>query len=124
MTEAELLAASSACWSNCIALVAIYVSILSGYLIVAKIAGKSMTRSQIVIVNIIYVGLTTFLIIAEASFTIAAIDMDRLAIELTTQRSEAFYSYSFLAHVLTIFYFICALASLKFMWDVRHPKTE
>ena len=122
MTEAEILAVSHESWSNAISLVALFVSILSGYLIVAYLAGKNMTRSQIVIVNSLFVGLAGFLIMGQLAFASLSIEMDFIAIEMSTQRFVRPQPY--IPYGLTIFYGICVIAALKFMWDVRHPKAE
>ena len=122
MTEAEILAVSHESWSNAISLVALFVSILSGYLIVAYLAGKNMTRSQIVIVNSLFVGLAGFLIMGQLAFASISIEMDFIAIEMSTQRFVRPQPY--IPYGLTIFYGICVIAALKFMWDVRHPKAE
>jgi hypothetical protein len=122
MTEAELMAVSQESWSNAISLVAIFVSILSGYLIVAYLAGKNMTRSQIVIVNTLFIGLAGFLVLAQLAFSNTSAELDYLALQISTQRSVEPQPY--LAYTLTMFYGICIIAALKFMWDVRHPKTK
>jgi hypothetical protein len=55
MELAELVQATQAAWSNVISIGALIITIISGYLVVAYVAGRDMTRSQVVIVNSLYV---------------------------------------------------------------------
>jgi hypothetical protein len=48
--------------------------------------------------------------------------MENIAFAMTTQRN--FAPKSWLAYGIIGFYGISLLASLRFMWDIRHPKTE
>jgi hypothetical protein len=122
VTEAELLAVSHESWSNAISLVALFVSILSGYLIVAYMVGKNMTRSQIVILNTLFLGLSGFFVLGALEFARISLEMEYLALEIGTQRIVEPQAY--LPYGLTMFYGICIIAALRFMWDVRHPKPE
>ena len=122
MTEAELISAAQAIWANVIALMAMMISILSAYLVVAYMAGNKMTHSQTVIVNSLYMLITIFLMWAMFVLVQRGNEMATLAIEMTTQRTLGPTAYVALA-IVGIFG-ACSLASLKFMWDIRHPEAE
>jgi len=51
MTESELLSIAQEAWSNNLALTAIYLSVVTGYLVVAYSAGKKLTSNQMIIVS-------------------------------------------------------------------------
>ena len=122
MTEAELVSAAQASWANVIALIAIMLSILSAYLVVAYMAGNKMTHSQAVIVSSLFVLVSIFLLWGSFVLVQRAIEMATLAIDMSTQRTLG--PTPNVARAIVIIFGICSLASLKFMWDVRHPKTE
>ena len=89
----------------------VYISLLSGYLITAYIAGSNMTYSQAVIINMLYIGLTSFLLVAILAFGSAAGEVDRIAFEMTAQRS--FTPRIYLAYMLFGFLGI---------WRTRKPQ--
>ena len=122
MTEAELVSAAQALWSNVIGLMAILLSVLSAYLVVAYLAGSKLTRSQVVIVNALYILVSVFLVWAMFVLSQRALEVATLAINISTQRELA--PTPNVALALVALFGVCSLASLKFMWDVRHQKAE
>ena len=122
MVEAELLEISSMTWGNAIALAGLVITLISGYLIAAYIVGANMTHSQSVLINILYIGFASFLVLSFFAFSQSAIHLDALAYEMSTQRSIE--PRPELAYAVGIFMGFCVLASLKFMWDIRHPQPE
>jgi hypothetical protein len=122
MLESELLEVAQMMWGNSISLVGLTITLISGYLIVAYIAGSDMTHSQALIINVLYVGFATFLILSMLAFSQNAGEVDTIALEMSTQRTTP--ARTDLAYAVGFFMSFCVLASLKFMWDVRHPKTE
>ena len=122
MSEAELMEISNAMWSNAISIIAIFITILSGYLIISYVAGKNMEKKQVQIITALYVGLSVFMLLGFISFSINAGAFDQLAFEMSTQRETAPRSY--LAYIIAAFLVFCHLGSLKFMWDVRNAKNE
>ena len=122
MVEAEILEISSMTWGNSIALVGLVITLISGYLIAAYIVGAKMTHSQSVIINFLYIGFASFLVLSFFVFALSALELDALALEMSTQRSNA--PRPVLAYTVGIFMGFCVLASLKFMWDIRHPQPE
>lgn len=122
MPEAEMIQAAQATWGNTISLVAILITLISGYLIAAYLVGSQLGRTQVVIVNTLYVLLSTFLLMSTYNLSIRATEMAAIAIEMSDKRILTPQLWIPMG-MITIFSF-CLVASLKFMWDVRHPKTE
>ena len=122
MVEAELLEISNMAWGNSIALVGLVITLISGYLIAAYIIGANITSSQSVIINILYLGFVSFLIISYFAFSLGATELDIIAFEMSTQRSSE--PRAEFAYAVGVFMSFCVLASLKFMWDIRHPRSE
>jgi len=122
MSEAELLEIANIMWGNTISILGLAITLISGYLIVAYIAGANMTRSQAVIINILYIGLALFLILSMMSFSYSAGELATTAFEMSTQLTTP--PRTMLAYALGTFVAFCVAASLKFMWDIRHPQKE
>ena len=122
MTEAELLDVAQAAWANVISCLAILITILSGYIAVAYVAAKDMTRSQVAIVNTLYVLLYGLTLMSAYTFTMRATEMGVLSLQLSTQRTLGPRDDIALL-VVTVFAF-CLVASLKFMWDIRHARRQ
>jgi hypothetical protein len=101
---------------------ALLITIISGYLIVAWLAGAKLTRPQVILINLLFTFFQTSLVagwifrweLAYKYFT----ELNLLVPDFYTARSP----------VLLILFSVVLIASvpacLKFMWDVRHPKTE
>ena len=122
MTEAEAWEVAHIIWGNAVSIMAIYVSILTGYLVVAYTAGKTMTKTQITIVNMLYIGLSVSLLLSFLAFTFNASKMEHLALAMATQ-SEIIPRPSF-AYAVAGFLSFCLVATLKFMWDERAKNGE
>jgi hypothetical protein len=122
MTEAELMELVQALWANYLSTMALFISVISAYLIIAYIAGTRLTRQQAVLVNILMGVFTGFSVTAMHGFSVSATEATLLAVEMSAQRTKIGLTYV-PELTLTVFPAII-LASYKFMWDVRHPKTE
>ncbi len=122
MTEAELFEAGQIAFSNCLAAFAIYVTMLSGYLVMVYVIGDKMTRSQIVIINTLYSILTITIIAAFISFALIGHETSQLAFEMTEKRRIG--PLPIVAEVATVALIFCFIASLRFTWDVRHNREK
>jgi hypothetical protein len=122
MSEAELLEVSNIMWSNAISLLGLAITLISGYLIVAYIAGANMTHSQAIIINILYIGFALLLFLTMMSFSYSAGELATVAFEMSTQLTNP--PRTMLAYAIGVFVTFCVAASLKFMWDIRHPQKE
>lgn len=122
MTEAELLENSLIAWSNFVTTFGVALTVVSGYLIAAYTTGASLTRSQVSIINGLYLGTILSLLGGLYGFRATAADLETIAWAMSTQRTYA--PIPWIAWGALVFIFLCALSSLKFMWDIRHSKTE
>ena len=122
MTEGELIQAAQATWANVITLTTVEMTLLSGYIIIAYLAGRELDRSQVTIVNTLYLLLSLFVLMGIYTLAVRATEMAALSIEIS-ERRELGPQLWLPIGVVVIFTF-CITASMKFMWDVRHPTTE
>jgi hypothetical protein len=94
----------------------LYLTVLSGYLLVAYLAGKQLSFLQTTIVTVLFMFFTTTNTIATVSYTQSAYYFGHTYGEGRVP--------SWGAPVIGVLLFFGIMAAVKFMWDVRHPKTE
>lgn len=117
-----MLEVSFVAWGNTVSILALLITILSAYLVAAYLAGKSMTRSQVIIINTLYILLSTFLLWGLVNMALRASLFEDIAYSMADGELAALSSQEGVAiGTVTIFGF-AILASLKFMWDVRNSE--
>lgn len=125
MTEYELLDLMGNTIDSMGSCFTIYLSIISGYLVVAYFIGDKLTLPQTVIIGILF--------IFGAGLQVCGIHAYQIAVqEFLTQKAEIAPLTDYQSAVLnnnggTIFAVLMAcgiIASLYFMWSCRHPKTK
>jgi hypothetical protein len=121
MTEAELLEHYWNAQGMAVNAFVAYISILSGYLVVAFIIGVKLTRAQTIFMSIGFMVFQVFCIWGTftywnmgyiAAATLKSALPEILPIELNP------------AYLAGILQFGGVVGALKFMWDIRHPKAE
>ena len=123
MTEAELISGAMDAWSNNLTALSIYITVISAYLITAYTAGKKMTRSQVIIVTVIFTIFAFGGGLSMYGYTQSAMEMGKLALDMSTQRSIGPAATKEIATAIIFVTTVPAfLASLKFMWDVRSQR--
>ena len=122
MTEGEAIQAAQATWANVITLSTVEITLLSGYIIVAYLAGKDLEKSQVIIVNTLYLLLSLFVLSGMYTLARRATEMAALSIDLSEYRELG--PQIWLPYGVVIIFLFCIAASMKFMWDIRHPKSE
>jgi hypothetical protein len=94
----------------------LYLTATSGYLLVAYLRGKELTVLQTAII-------TTLFVFFVATNTVAAVSYMQNAFYFGSTYGEGRVP-SWGAGTVGTILSLGILASIKFMWDVRHPKTE
>jgi hypothetical protein len=122
MSDAELWELILISQSNMGSILGIFLSLISAYLIVPYLVGSTLTSAQIVTVNVLFsvAGLTCALA-GYAYLNRAAFLLEFTDPIYRSPASEGILLAPYIALVLTI---LGIVASLKFMWDVRHPKKD
>ena len=111
--------------STGIANLAVLITLMSGYLVVAYLVGKRLTRTQILVTNALY--LMSALIAISGSFQ-ATLDFHIARKEMALQIPQlnlfnyAEQSIYLWPSIIAIINGCLVVASLIFMWQVRHPK--
>ena len=124
MTEYELTDVINNVTSNMLAAQALFITIVSAYLVVAYSVGKDLTFYQVSFVNF---GFILFSLISVQSalgltnmiFLHTEMLMDVRGVEFRDASSITFFRAAFLGVRA-----ILVIGSLIFMWQVRHPKKK
>jgi hypothetical protein len=102
--------------ANAISAMALNITVMSAYLLVAYLVGKDLTRSQTLIATGLYVAFSGSGVLGIFSYYYEAFRL-----------SQTYGNGSFpvwWAYLIGGLYFAGILGCLKFMWDIRHSKTE
>ena len=122
MTEYELVDAIASFNSGAGSWSAMYFTILSAYLVAAYLAGAQLSHSQMLIVSGAFVVAASMCCFVAVSHTLRSLEF---AIEVRLLNpSREFAVKPWVPLVWGALLSAGVLIALKFMWDVRHPKTE
>lgn len=122
MTEYELADLMGAASGDSLVFIPLVISVVSGYLVVAWLVGSRLTRSQLYLINSLFVGMTTLLGFAWYTRIRVALSYQDELLGLNPDRVELVGAW--LIPAVTILGLSGLVSCLKFMWDVRHPKKE
>ena len=126
MNEFELIESLNGAMSNLLASQALFITILSAYIVMAYTAGQKLTKFQVGFVSFIFL---TFSFVISAGFLDMTIEIAHYASLLDQARGQNIglsargdgqyvFPVSFLIRVAMI------LGALAFMWSVRRPKKQ
>ena len=122
MSEYELADSIVSMLSVLLTWIGLSFTFLTAYLVTAYTVGKALTRSQVGIINTLfclYQGGTINGVYTSGSRYLEFVD------EILSINPERDYSFSVTSLYATpLLLTIVTLVALKFMWDIRHPKTK
>ncbi len=100
-------------------------SLIFGYLLVAHFIGKSLSTAQTIILTVLYLSVTTRLALHSLYYLRLGNEAGRLFHEHIGDLPQPNVVEQTLWILDTpLWYYVYILASLYYMWSVRHPKTE
>jgi hypothetical protein len=122
MTEYELVESIGVYASNSLQALSLFLTIVSAYLIAAFMAGDKLARRQVIIIN-------TLFIIGALLFTYSTVGLlirqVYYASQLAKIETDTFLAgRAPIAPIIGLVQLGGIAASLKFMWDIRHPKPD
>lgn len=122
MGEADLLEASTNYMSLTLDVLSFYMTITSGYLIAAFLAGVRLTRSQVFIVSTLYIFMAVVATYALFAFLSRG---TQLSVQHASQSSNlTLYASDVIVIIMTACMAAGILASLIFMRNIRQRDTE
>jgi hypothetical protein len=120
LTEYEMADLAMSAQASATPTTALFVTIMSGYLIIAWLVGGKLTRAQVIFINVFFVFFQLALAAAWSARWVTSYEY----LAALNAVDPTFYELS--NPVLLIVFPLMMVASvpgcLKFMWDVRHPK--
>jgi hypothetical protein len=122
MTEAEV-AELVVIWTNtATSNFTVLLSIYSAYFIAAYAVGGKLTSTQVLFLNVLFAFSALMFVYATAGSLLRQnVYVEKLRV---LAPNDPYFMNENVAYVLGIFVLLGIPACLKFMWDVRHPKTE
>jgi hypothetical protein len=101
-----------------------YFTLVSGYLIVGYLVGAKLTRAQASVISTLYLVWVIGTVIGQVTagstymqLQMALSELDSLAVSNTGETPATLFAF-------WLFQFLGIVASLWFMWSVRHLNTE
>ena len=125
MTEYEMTDIIMSRYAQMTEQASLYFALVSGYLITAYVVGSRLTRLQVTVINTLYCLWTVGILGGYINTVNDTIELEQVIRSMwaTTTAGNISDSTS-AAYSFAIVQTIGIIASLVFMWSVRHPKTE
>ena len=123
MEEAELLRLAAESVNNAITSFTVLLTISTAHLMASYKVGKQLNRSQVVIVNLLFTVCSIFFTLLAGFAVRRAVTFGSAAANLNTVEVE-YHEFEMAALWMGAMCTFIYAACLKFLWDVRHSKTE
>jgi uncharacterized membrane protein len=124
MSAAEWFEISLIAGGNSLTGFAILFTMISGYMVVAYVAGLSLTTFQVSLANTVYVVGCLFMVFSNYSHVRDAIVARQQAVSMVAEISSGVgFMPATWAAISGAIYCSFVIGSLVFMWQVRHPKS-
>lgn len=122
MSEESLLEVAFIAWGNVATMLALLITLISGYMVAAYIVGSKLTRIQVVTINTLYIGMSGFLVWACVEMSRRADLFESTAYSMIDGPVGDLTARGDIAVGIISAFSLAIIATLKFMWDIRHPK--
>jgi hypothetical protein len=128
MTAAEWMELYTSSTANGLTAQATLLTLVSGYIVVAYLVGERLTTLQVSVTNLVYVGGSISTLSSNYVSVLEALNAKAQAVALEANMPSMITggdgSLNSFAATVALLNGLFILASLCFMWQVRHPKTE
>ena len=122
MTEHEAVELSQIFFANLISVYAVFLTIITGYLVIAYIVGSSLKLGQVSIINGIFLSGTVWTTWAGFAYLMSGSYYAVVGGSMNPER--VVYAGPLTGYISLIINTCIIIACFKFMWDVRHPKPD
>lgn len=119
MTQYESLDLAQSAFSSSIAAYAIFLSIVTGYLVTAYLAGRELSRGQVWLLSVLFLVVAAIAIWSVSSYIYWGVVYTSMAVPAGYEQS-AMTPKPWLPIFMAIVNVATAAACLLFMWNVRH----
>ena len=97
-----------------------YITVASGYLITAYLVGRQLSALQTAIITVLFTWFALFMALGTGGYFSRSVYFYESLLVKPPGIAMNFW----IIFVAVGFELLGIIACLKFMWDVRHPKTE
>ena len=122
MTEPELVESLTAYHNLLFNVLAIYLTVTSGYLAVAYIVGAKLTSFQVLVISVLFVFFAAISTWGAFGYAMRGIDYVEPLRVLNPDR--IYYGHPAAATLIALILTGGIFASLSFMWSIRHPRKQ
>ena len=121
MTTYEMADLAQNLLANSLSTFAVFLSLVFAYLVTAYLVGAQLTRTQVRMLSFVFVLGAMLIVWSMAAYVNEGVNLHQLAYP---DRHDNFFSpKAWLPQFVLGMGFVVLGIALKFMWDVRHPKT-
>jgi hypothetical protein len=126
MTEFELLEVLNNAYEQMFTAAGFYFTLVSAFLAMSYFAARKLTGVQIFIVSFFYTLWTLGLIQGTYGVTAQSIIAQQKLLEINSEMlgQNALYSATMASYGFLFIQILGLVASLYFMWSIRHPKSD
>ena len=122
MTTYELADLAQSAFANATSAFTVLLSVVFAYIVSAYLVGAKLTQMQVRMLTFVFVIVAMFIGWSMAAYANGGILLNRLAFPDSVGRF--FDPKNWLAPLIIGINMVIILVALKFMWDIRHPKTS
>lgn len=105
---------------NSVPAIGLYLAIVTAYLAAALTVGRRMTYRQVWLINLLFIVFCLFAILAWLTRYEIALQYQNQLKQLNPDSMD--FATQETAVVSVLIFLVLAIAALKFMWDIRHPR--
>lgn len=126
MTPGDWVELMTGSQSNAVGTFSLLLTMLSGYMVIAYVAGASLTRLQLALANTLYLSGT---LVTLAGLRTSMMEADMARVHLSSLVEEIDYAVTLeqarlIADLVVALDVVLIGAPLIFMWQIRHAKTK
>jgi len=123
LTEYEITNTAGMAFGNGMSSFTVFFSLVTAYLVAAHMAGRSLSRPQVIIVNVCYFFAAVFFGATTVVFFLRGMQMSSAAQRIETVTSlQVANNWGWGWQWVALIVVVVLTASFYFMWTVRHPK--
>ena len=121
MTTYEMADLAQNQFANGLSTFAVFLSVVFAYIVSAYLVGAQLTRTQVRMLTFVCVIVATLIVWSMAAYTNGGVNLNLLA--FPDSHDHFFAPKAWLPQFVVCIGLVILCIALKFMWDVRHPKT-
>lgn len=122
MTTYEMADLAQNLFANSLSSFTVLLSVVFAYIVSAYLVGSKLTQTQVSMLTFVFVIVASVIVWSMAAYVSGGVALNRLA--YPENADQFFAPKSWLAPLTIGIGIVVLIVALKFMWDVRHPKSS